>query len=183
MTTELTNFSRLLPKQIWLRRNGCLLAVWSFTAALALAAGLGVLFLLFDLLVYQGQFKVSTADLEQLAPFQTMIDRTGLAEDSGIRATLWRHRGCPVVKKLTPRLSRFIPLRTNRGELATLVVVLVTMAVVRAFCLNRMRVQAAGLAQESTGALRSQIHRQILRLGPGDLDHKEIGRASCRERV
>ena len=177
MTTEHSFFHRLPTRRMWFQGSGWLLTAWSVLAALALTASLGVLFLILDLLTSQGRIVVAPADSDQLAPFLANVNRKGIAEDTGIRSTLWRHRECSVVTWVRSPLCRFIPLRTNRGTLATLVVVLILVIVLRAWSLHRMRYRAAGLAQETTTSLRSQIHRQILRLGPGDLDQRDYAAA------
>ena len=177
MTTEHSFFLRLPPRRMWFQGSGLLLTVWSVVAALSLAASIGVLFLILDLLTYQGRIEVAPSELDKLAPYVTTVSRKGVAEDTGIRALLWRRRDCPVAAWVRTPLSRFIPLRTNRGTLAVLVVVLILAIVLRAWSLNRMRFRAAGLAQDTTTSLRSQIHRQILRLGPGDLDQRDYGAA------
>ncbi len=182
MTTE-HSFLRGLPfRRLWFQGSGLLLTGWSVLAAFSLAASLGVLFFILDLLAFQGRIEVSPADQAELTPFVTNVNRQGVAEDTGIRATFWRHRDfpvhdCPVMEMIRTPLCRFIPLRTNRGALATLVVVLILVVVLRAWSLNRMRFRAASLAQETTTQLRTQIHRQILRLGPGDLDQRDYGAA------
>ncbi len=177
MTTEQSFFNRLPTRRLWFQGYGWLLTAWSVLAALALAASVGVLFFILDLLTYQGRIEVAPADASQFVPFVTTVNRKGIAEDTGIRATLWRHRDCAAVTWIRDPLCRFIPLRTNRGALATLVVMLILGIVLRAWSLNRMRFRAAGLAQETTSSLRSQIHRQILRLGPGDLDQRDYASA------
>ena len=177
MTTEHTFYNRLPTRRLWFQGSGLLLTLWSILAAGALAASIGVLFLILDLLTYQGRIEVAPAELDQLAPFVTSVNRKGVAEDTGIRSTLWRHRECDVVSWVRTPLSRMIPLRTNRATLATLVVLLLILNVLRAWSLNRMRFRAAGLALDSTTLLRSQIHRQILRLGPGDLDQRDYSAA------
>ena len=48
MATDFPNYRRLLPRQSWMRRGGILLAVWSGISAIALAAGLVVLYLIVD---------------------------------------------------------------------------------------------------------------------------------------
>ena len=178
MATEIPNYRQLIPRRVWMQRRGILLAIWSLIAAIALAVSLGVLYLIVDLLVYQGRIQVTPAEVDQLASMVTTVDKNGLTEDTGIRSTLWRHRdfpvvNCPVNSRIRAPLSRVIPLRTNRGALATLVVLLVGLVILRAFSLNRLRFRAVGLAQDTANLLRSQIHRQILRLGPGDLDHRD----------
>ncbi len=178
MATEHSFLHRLPARRMWFQSGGLLLTVWSVLAALALTTSLGILFLVLDLLMYQGRIEVALVDSGQLIPFATsIVNKKGIAEDTGIRATLWRHRDCPVVTLVRTPLSRMIPLRTNRGSLATYVVVLILVIVLRAWSLNRMRFRASGLAQEITTSLRSQIHRQILRLGPGDLDQRDYGSA------
>ena len=177
MATEKTIFRRLVPRRIWFQGGGLRLVLWSITSAVALTASVGMLYLLFDLLVYQGRIQVDVADQDQLVPFMTSVERSGVATDTGIRSTLWRHRECPLVSLVRTPLCRFIPFRTNRGTLASLVILLVMLITLRALSLNRMRFWAAGLAQDATTSMRSQIHRQILRLGPGDLDQREYGAA------
>ncbi len=177
MFMEMSIVRRLLPRRIWFQGQALLLVFWSLAAAMALAASLGVLFLILDLLTNQGRIEVAAEERESLKSFVTDVDDSGLAVDTGIRSTLWRHRSCPVVRWVQTPVSRFIPLRTNRGTLACLVVVLVLLVTFRALCLNRTRFRAAGLSQDATKSLRSQIHRQILRLGPGDLDQRDCGAA------
>lgn len=177
MTQDFLISRRLLPWRIWSRRSGLLLGLWSISAAFALAVSLVVFFITIDLLVYQGRIQATPAEVEQLTPYVTSVDRRGFEEDTGIRSTLWRHRNCAIANFVRTPLSRFIPLRTNRGALATLVLVLVSLTILRVFCLNRMRFRAAALSQETADSMRSQIHRQILRLGPGDLDQRDYGAA------
>ena len=176
MTTEKSIYRRLIPFKTWGQRGGVLLSIWSVTAALALAASVATQFLILDLLVYQGRIAYSPSDREQVAAFMKVIDRSGVA-DTGVGSLLWRRQDCPVTARLRGPLSRFIPFQTNRSMLASLVLVLVSLTVVRASCLNRMRYCATGLTQGVTQSLRSQIHRQILRLGPGDLDQRDYGAA------
>ena len=124
MTTEHSFFRHLPPRRMWFQGSGLLLSAWSVLAAISLASSLGVLFLILDLLTYQGRIEATPAELDKLSPWVTPVNRKGIAEDTGIRSTLWRHRDCPVVTWVRTPLSRFIPLRTNRGTLAVLVVVL-----------------------------------------------------------
>lgn len=177
MSVEQSEYRRLVPRQTWFQGTGVLLTVWSIVAALCLVGVVAVAYATIDLLVYQGRIEVAPADQKLLKPYVTEVDAEGVGENLGLRSLLWRNRDCPCASLVRTPLSRFIPFRSNRFTLATLLVAGVGLWLLRVWSLRR----AAGCAQRIShsigNTLRSQIHRQILRLGPGDLDQRDANLA------
>jgi ATP-binding cassette subfamily B protein len=177
MTVEQSEFRRMVPRQTWFQGSGVLLTVWSIVAAICLVGVVAAGYATIDLLVYQGRIEVAPADQDLLNPYVTEVDPSGVGENLGLRSLLWRNRDCPCASLVRTPLSRFIPFRSNRFALATLLVAGVGLWLLRVWSLRR----AAGCAQRIShsigNTLRSQIHRQILRLGPGDLDQRDANLA------
>lgn len=177
MSVEQSEYRRLVPRQTWFQGTGVLLTVWSIVAALCLVGVVAVAYATIDLLVYQGRIEVAPADQKLLKPYVTEVDSAGVGENLGLRSLLWRNRDCPCASLVRTPLSRFIPFRSNRFTLAALLVAGVGLWLLRVWSLRR----AAGCAQRIShsigNTLRSQIHRQILRLGPGDLDQRDANLA------
>lgn len=177
MANEQEVYRRIVSRRILLQNNGLWLVFHSVMAAFSLVFTLICLYLLMDLLVSQGALQVSSQERHQLQSLVTAVDGRGNADNTGLRSYLWRHRDCPLLSRLVSPLSRFIPFRTNRGTLASLVLLVVVLSMLRSLGLQRARSRAIAISQETSNTLRSQIHRQILRLGPGDLDHREYSTA------
>jgi ATP-binding cassette subfamily B protein len=177
MTVEQPQFWRMIPQQHWFRGRGILLALWSVLAALCLVGVVAAGYATLDLLVYQGRIEVVDTDLDQLKPYVTEVGPDGVGEDLGLRSLLWRNRTCPCARLVRTPLSRLIPFRSNRSTLATLLILGVSLWLLRVWCLRRAARCAQGIAQTAGNTLRSQIHRQILRLGPGDLDQRDANTA------
>jgi len=177
MTVEQSEFRRMVPRQTWFQGSGLWLTVWSIIAAVCLVGVVAAAYATIDLLVYQGRIEVAPADQELLKPYVTEVDPSGVGENLGLRSLLWRNRDCPCAGLVRTPLSRFIPFRSNRLTLATLLIVGIGLGLLRVWSLRRAAGRAQRVAQSIGNTLRSQIHRQILRLGPGDLDQRDANLA------
>ncbi|RLS53782.1 MAG: ABC transporter ATP-binding protein [Planctomycetota bacterium] len=175
MAAEVSVFQRMLSRRIWLQKQGLQLSFWSLGAAFSGVLLVGLCFPVFDLLLNRGQIVWNESDSEALARqyYTATIEAPPVLENTGLRAVLWNRRGCPMVDTIAPPLSRLIPLRSNRSALASLSLLAALLVVVRWFCQTRMTRAAAGISQATAGSLRSLLYRQILRLGPSDLDRHE----------
>ncbi len=182
MTAEVSVFQKMLSRRIWFQKAGWRLICWSLVSAVTLACIIGLLVPTLELLLGQGELEYGSSDHETLlraicTDFRASVSAGAPLEDTGLRAVLWKHRGSPVVDALSPHLSRFIPLRTNRSSLATLGLLAAGLMIFRWFCQTRITRAAAGISQTTAGSLRSLLYRQILRLGPSDLDRHEHAEA------
>lgn len=177
MTVEQSQFRRMVPQRIWLQGQGLRLILWSVTAALSLVGVIAAGYATVDLLAYQGRIEVADADRPLLKSYVTEVNPAGIGEDLGLRSLLWRYRNCPCAALVRTPLSRFIPFRSNRSTLATLLVLGAGLWLLRVGSLRRSARCAQSVAQSTGNTLRSQIHRQILRLGPGDLDQRDANLA------
>ncbi len=167
MSVEQSEYRRLVPRQTWFQGTGVLLTVWSIVAALCLVGVVAVAYATIDLLVYQGRIEVAPADQKLLKPYVTEVRRGGSRRESRPAVAAVEDRDCPCASLVRTPLSRFIPFRSNRfhaGDSAC------RGRRALGYCGSGVLRRAAGCAQRIShsigNTLRSQIHRQILRLGP-----------------
>ena len=129
-------------------------------------------FLTIDLLVTQGTFQVPTNSVEELASIQGKVDlphKTMFVDNGGILHSVWWLRDRFWVAPLA-MLYRNVPLlQQNVSALIVLILTIVCLAYLRSVILSRTRRLASRSALETVTRLRKTIHRQALRVGPGDL--------------
>lgn len=159
--------------------------LWSVLAALLLVLLLFTVFLLIDLLVHQGRLSIVLED-QQIELFER---RTGIPirrddepssetyrkieTNSGILPTVWwshdRWWGGAV-----SACYRSVPtLRRSFSALLTLLGLGAVLIFCRRLVLERMRNLAWLTALDTATWLRRSVHRQALRIVPGDLEGKE----------
>jgi hypothetical protein len=90
-------------------------------------------------------------------------------EDSGLLPTVWRSRSAYWGGLLVWLYRSFPMLHENSGALMWLVLSAFVIGFVRSLMLARARTQSTAAALGVVTRLRRTMHRQTLRLGPGDL--------------
>jgi ATP-binding cassette, subfamily B, bacterial len=91
-------------------------------------------------------------------------------EEGGLRSVAWRFRDAPMLGPLLVRAyHRIAWFRDNNKSLGLLVLVALAFACLRGACLWRAESVSSGAALDVATRLRRTLHRQTLRLGPGDL--------------
>lgn len=91
-------------------------------------------------------------------------------EEGGLRSVAWRFREVPVLGRLLrSAYHRIAWFRENTKSLALLVLIAFAFACLRGVCLWRAESVSTGAALDVATRVRRTLHRQTLRLGPGDL--------------
>ncbi len=152
---------------------------WLSCASGALVLLLLDLYLTADLLRHRGELVVQPGEVEELAklvpealgstPDQPQVGIIREIEDSGLLPTVWHSRN-EFWGHLLVRLFRAFPmLHSNSSALMWLVLAAFLIGFARSLMLALARTQCTAAALDVTTRLRRMLHRQTLRLGPGDL--------------
>jgi ABC-type multidrug transport system fused ATPase/permease subunit len=184
--TQIKSLDRVFPNRDLFRGKPLRSLAWGFIASLALCLLLVSLFLVADLLASGGRMDLSatevtqfnelfpprSADPESVEARPAVSPVTGLAslEGIGLGPTAWRLRRIPVLgPSLVKAYRRIGWLRDNEKCLMLLVLMGLAIACLRGFCLWRSESDSTRAALDVATRLRRTLHRQTLRLGPGDL--------------
>ncbi len=91
-------------------------------------------------------------------------------EEAGLRSVAWHFREAPVLgRALRSAYHRVAWFRENNKSLGLLVSIALAFACLRGVCLWRTESVSSGAALDAATRMRRTLHRQTLRLGPGDL--------------
>jgi len=174
-TQEPGGLERVFPARELFRGEGLRGWIWSALASLSLCGLLLVLGFLGDLLITRGHVTLPAAEIPRLSGFQGIelprdvatpeVTLTG----TGILPTLLRWNPGPFAT-LGQWLSAVPALMRNRSALAVLVGLGTLFAWLWSQFASRARRDWNRAGLEVAARLRREIHRQALRLGPGDLD-------------
>ena len=182
-----SNFERrrLLPKGWLLRGRGLAALLLGLLSTLFLVATLLGLSLLAGLMVDRGRVEVSpdeAATLQrllgeaapvELAPVELASPELGSQTlgDAGILPSMVRTRS--IGPRWTIWLYKLLPaVRSTRSAFGVLVLLTLVAAVLAKLTELAARSQADRLAHEAAVKLRAGLHRQALRLNPGDLERR-----------
>ncbi|WP_299468043.1 ABC transporter ATP-binding protein [uncultured Gimesia sp.] len=114
--------------------------------------------------------QVVNAKAEQ--PASAVLNTLTLS-DSGILPSVWWAHSKYQLDGLKQLYQRFPLLQENQSALFTLVLVALILASVRVLIRWISRQRSLKISHQVSMTLRNMIHRQALRLGPGDLSGKE----------
>ena len=176
-------FERVLPRRTWLHGPGRSVVLWSILGAVCLCGLLIDVALLTDLLATRGNIDVTAeraaALREQLGdatpadvPEPEQIQEGALIalRGHGILPALVRSDGRPIWSAvLTWSYVNLPALRENVSALWLLIVEALVFAVLASISFARGRAMSFRAAMQAAALQRKAIHRQTLRLGPGDL--------------
>jgi len=175
-THEPKGLERIFPARELFRGEGLRGWCWSALGSLTLCGLLLVLGFLADLLITRGESSVATADLPLLQSFPAIEIPGDVATphvnlpDSGVLPTLLRWSRGASASLGAWLYANVPPLRRNASALTFLVILGTGLSFFWSLCASRARRHwnSAGLSVAAN--LRREIHRQVQRLGPGDLD-------------
>lgn len=181
----LNSIDRILSRKSLVIGRARLAAVWSIAANLLLFILLLDLMLLVGLVIDRGRIDLSLTQKEG----QRFESLTGLSvpgvsdasdaetevvhifeDEKGILPSVWQTRNLwwgPVVAGLFRNVGW---LQSNMLALIWLIAFGALTILLRNFCLRQMRMCAHRMAIDAISATRRNLHRQVLRLGPEDLD-------------
>lgn len=171
MATHLTDsFERVFPRRSVFRRNGRSVVLWSALSSILLCLLLFDLFLAADLLSTRGRIQLSAGEVESAAKLSGLDLSRGVTANRGLLGTVWWSREKFWGPWLAAAYRRVGWLREDSPALMLLVLGAAGLGTLRSLCLSRARHKATDAAWDVAGRLRRQLHRQRLRLGPGDLE-------------
>lgn len=163
-----TSLSRLVPVRSWRTARGLAIIGWSLLACLCVVGVLVVLTLLVDLLNWRGRVP-GVPPSEVAATLQIEWPAGSRRTDLGLGATAYRLRNVAAWSWL-PAVCRSAPLLCQAHfAFAALVGTGLLLLLMLQHAQVRAAVNSSALAREAATRLRVSVHRQTLRLGPGDL--------------
>jgi ABC-type multidrug transport system fused ATPase/permease subunit len=174
-------FQRLLSLRSLFRGPGLSALAWSCAAALLGALFICLVCLLIDLLATNGDVSLRGAELAAIAPDGADPLRRGAPEkleddalytlhEQGLLAAALRYRGRLLGPPLTFLCARIPLLHDNAAAAVLLIGALAIAGIGWRFAARRADFAGVRLGMRSCAQLRQSIHRQALRLTPGDLD-------------
>ncbi len=185
-THQLTAFERVFPNREFARGTPLLSLLWSSCGTVFLCLLFGNLYLIADLLASGGmlqlpaKFHTEVAEVTGQKPdpeesiLHKPLDSLEIRyTNRGILPAVWWGRnhlwGAPLV-----HLYKRIPaLRDNSEALLLLVLTAAGLWFAQYLAYARARALSMRVALDISSRLRMAIHRQALRLGPGDLDGRD----------
>jgi ATP-binding cassette, subfamily B, bacterial len=193
VATQFNSLERVFSRRELFRGKSLQALLWGVCASFALCLLLIDLFLIAELLETRGRL-VEESDARrysELFPHEAGTDsNAGTAkagpgalssavarfqqEEAGLRPAVLRQHDVPLLGAvLSQAYHRFAWFRENLKCLTLLVLIGVAIACVRGLCLWRAKTVSTGVALDAATRLRRTLHRQTLRLGPGDLTDPE----------
>lgn len=178
-------FKRLLSTRAWVRGPGLAAMLWSLLGAVLSAASVLLGFLLIDLLVSGGDVSIRGSELLAIAddpahplrrgtPQQLEEDQLYALHDQGLLATGLRYRRHVFGRPLLAVAQRVPLLRDDAAAAILVILSLALVGIVRTVALWRAHTAGVRLGMLTAAQLRQSIHRQALRLTPGDLDGSAV---------
>lgn len=176
-----TVFERVVPRRTWLQGSGVAVVLWSVLGAVCLCGLVIDLGLLADLLANRGRIAVTVDEAirlrEQLGevapaeiPEQPNEGTVVLMRGHGLLPAVVRSQGRPLWSSILTWTYRELPaLRENVSALSFLILESAVFGLFLTLALSRTRARSLQVAMHAAAQQRKAIHRQTLRLGPGDL--------------
>jgi ATP-binding cassette, subfamily B, bacterial len=191
--THFNSLERVFSRRELFQGKSLQALLWGVFASFALCLLLVDLFLICELLETRGRLaeESEARKFAQLLPDEVHVDSEDddsksattsrsvaiarvQTEEAGLRPAVLRHHDVPLLGPVLMRAYRRVPwFRENIKCLTLLVLIAVVIASVRGLCLWRAKTVSTGVALDVATRLRRTLHRQTLRLGPGDLTDPE----------
>ena len=196
VATHFNSIERVFSRRDLFRGKSLQALLWGIFGSFALCLLLVDLFLIAELLETRGRL-VEESDARKYAelfPEEVRFDSVGndaqaanasaglhsaaiarfQQEEAGLRPAVLRQHDVPILGPVLSRAYQRIPwFRENIKGLTLLVLIGVVIASIRGLCLWRAKTVSTGVSLDVATRLRRTLHRQTLRLGPGDLTDPE----------
>jgi ATP-binding cassette, subfamily B, bacterial len=189
--TKFNSLERVFSRRDLFKGRSLEALLWGIFASFALCLLLVDLFLICELLETRGRL-AEESDAQKFAALlpeevhpdsesdesNTAVRSVAIArfqqEEAGLRPAVLRQHDVPILGPVLLRAYRRIPwFRDNIKCLTLLVLIAVLIASARGLGLWRAKTVSTSVALEAATRLRRTLHRQTLRLGPGDLTDPE----------
>jgi ATP-binding cassette, subfamily B, bacterial len=174
-------FGRVLPRRTWLQGAGLSVVLWSILGALCLCIVLVDLALIADLLATKGQIVMTADEAAQLRERLGEVAPPEIPEEpsEGVLVRMRSHGILPAVVRcqnrpgwnavLTWSYINIPWLRENISALSFLIFEATALGILMTIAFSRARARSFRVAMQAAAMQRKAVHRQALRLGPGDL--------------
>jgi ATP-binding cassette, subfamily B, bacterial len=165
----INQLGRAFSRRDLYRGQSCISLLCAAGAAAALFASLTVVLLLAHLLQSGGQLTLAA---EEMAQFEELTGQPAVArsmDQLGLGAVAWSARHEPWGDLLAAAYGGIPALQSNLAALCTLLVAIAGLVMLFRFLLGMSKTHAARAGLEVATRLRRKLHRQALRVGPGDL--------------
>ncbi len=179
--TEPTALQRVFPTAEFFRNGTLKACLWSTLGSLLLCVQLFNLYLFTGLIAGGGMTYIPTAERgaidELLGPDASPASSGPMAQGYGLLPLVVHDRDRVWGPMLAALYRKFWVLRSDVAALALLVAVAGIVSLIRRMAMAQAQKWHRGCSQELAARLRKSIHRQTLRLGPSDLEGREIAHA------
>jgi len=166
---SLSSFERVFPTRELFHGRPLRAILWSIPSSFVLCLLLFDLFLLADFLQHRGQIEVSAEQVSELAELIGTGHETTESGNRGILPTVWWSRDKPWGPVVSALYGGTKLLRADGTALMLLVACAAGLAFLRMLLLSHIQTLSDLAAIDVATRLRRSIHRQTLRVGPGDM--------------
>lgn len=171
MSTKSTDsFERAFPRWSLLRGKPRSALLWSFLSSVVLCLLLFSLFLTADLMTMRGRVDLTSGEINRASKLAGSSMQMGETANKGVFSVVWWSRDKLWGPALSNAYRRMEWLRKDNSALMLLVLTAVGLGILRGLLLSRARRSSAEAGWKIVSGLRRHVHRQRLRLGPGDLE-------------
>lgn len=179
--TEPTAFQRVFPTAEFFRNGTLKACLWSTLGSLLLCVQLFNLYLFTGLIAGGGMTYIPAAERgaidDLLGPDASPASSGPMAQGYGLLPLVVHDRDRVWGPALAAAYRKFWVLRSDVAALALLVAVAGIVSLIRRVAMAQAQKWHRSCSQELAARLRKSIHRQTLRLGPSDLEGREISQA------
>ena len=144
--------------------------LWSFLSSVVLCLLLFSLFLTADLMTMRGRVDLTSGEINRASKLAGSSMQMGETANKGVFSVVWWSRDKLWGPALSNAYRRMEWLRKDNSALMLLVLTAVGLGILRGLLLSRARRSSAEAGWKIVSGLRRHVHRQRLRLGPGDLE-------------
>ncbi len=182
-------WTRFFPRHTWWRTEAWHVPALSLVSAILLALMLLIAMLIVDLLDYRGTVTFTAeqsheaidifgSSLNLVEPDEEVVLPPEITlQDRGLLGSLWRFRDRLWTRPLIAMYRQYPALRGNGSALVLLLICGALIGLLRGFVLARSRLVAARVGTTVANHMRMALHRQAMRLGPGDLLDTQVEHA------
>ena len=168
---------RAFPLRDLLRRPAIWSPVWALLSSIAFVGLLTGGLLLLHLLQTRGILKLTATQAAELTKLTGVETGAGELTDLGLRPVVWAARDTIWAEPLAGLYGALPALQSNWTTFSVLLGFSIFCAILWRVFATQARLAAMRTGLSVSNRLRKNLHRQLLRVGPGDLLHSD------RERV
>jgi len=175
---------RAFPTRDLFRGRPLASLLWAVISAVPLAGLLGLLLLMLHFLQSGGALELTGREAAYCNEWTGVELATGHHTNLGLRPVVWSARETIWGKPLVAMYRELPWLQTNWTSWIALLAAAVVMTILWRLPATQARIAAEQAAVDVTNRLRRSLHRQALRVGPGDLreaDQQHIRRLFAEE--